>query len=155
MPNNVNAMSIPQPPGDVSIIPIRASAILTTSIVIADAHNGDTTGWFNMQGCPILNLWVTFTIGSLTNIVIDVQATDSSQAAAYGLVMHEIAAGNPVILPEAVSWSFPASATQQVAVNNPGAAFMRVRAIGVGTVTSSLLAIGITRSWGTVLPYNS
>ena len=159
MANNLNALGIPKPPGDVSIVPIRAAAAVTAGEVIATAHRDDGTGWFNIQGCPLVNIWARWTEGNATSVTLEAHVTDTAQAVAYNMNLNAITAGSPVLAPEILEWSLVVitSANLVITVNNPGAAFMRIRALGVtgSDFIGSSLVLGITRSWGTALPYNS
>lgn len=130
--------------------PIRTASILTTSYVAGTLLGGGHTQLTNGAiGSPSRNnhleLYVDFTIGSLTNATIKVEFSNDGTNW-YQETEDNLATSTGVITEVAVTRIFTATGKYRVPINinSPwiNANWIRISAEGVGTVTSSSLAIG-------------
>lgn len=116
---------------DFKAIPVRAAAILTTSYVAGTVIE-------NAQKFNKLSLAVDFTKGSLTDTQIKIE-TSIDGTTYRTLTVDAFTAG--VSTPVALVYKFAANAAMQTVPVDVTAKYIKISAIGTGTVTSSSLAI--------------
>lgn len=117
---------------------IRASVILTNSEVNSSV--------FNIKSVSQIGALISFTKGSLTNVILTPYFSDDAQGTWYKLIGGALSAG--VITVSPLTFLIAASLNCIIPIQNPGATRMKISAKGTGTVTSSLLVMSILRGWG-------
>lgn len=116
---------------DFIVKPIRSAAILTNSYVAGEVLE-------NCQKYNALSLLIDFTKGSLTDCQIKVE-TSSDGTNYYTLLADSVSAGvNSIASLIYKMTANTAGSTTPLAINNK---YIKISAIGTGTVTGSSLAI--------------
>jgi len=115
--------------------PIRASAVLTTGEVFHEIVEAKDL----ISNCNQLSLYINFTKGSLTNALVKVY---TSQDGTNWHAMSDItySAGVGTVSPIVLTLTASAAFTFQHEINTK---FIKVGVQGTGTVTNSLMSIGV------------
>ena len=118
-------------------LPVRSSAILTNSYVAGNVLGDDVSSPDILKTSNQLVLYVNFTIGSLTSASVKVEF--SSDKSTWVQETFSSISGGTDTLSLGVH-TMTATGVYEIAVPIK-AKYVRVSAIGTGTVTSSLMAI--------------
>lgn len=136
--------------------PIQNSGALDTGTVLGHATtvpNAETVvplgllgseqadGIIDISMCSNIGLYVGFTLGSLTSmdLIPEFGHRQSDVTQFFKRGWPSIAAGIVTVTP--LIYRFTASYTGIICLNNPGANYLRLKTISVGTITSSALAL--------------
>lgn len=132
----------------------RASLVLTENPVFypgASASPGANS--INIQNCARISIWLQFTKGSLTNVILRTYFTLTQTATVlFHMPMPIFTAGSRVLDVAKAShleteYTLTASGNVIIPIINPGAQWFRYSVEGTGTVTNSFLVAYHSRSF--------
>ena len=138
---------------DPGLISIRTTAVVANAQTLVSDNTTDfESGKIPLQGCPVIYLYVDFTIGSLTSASITPRFAWGTDTDYLAMVASAPSSG-VITASDTLSFLFSSTAKLVVPVLNPGAEYVQIYTSSSGTTTSSDMLISVMRGFNNHVGY--